>query len=92
VNGLAFSAGHALEQRNTLHVTDVRGETYLSRINCEYRDYLAELCRYLWRRDSARLSQRARGLDHGHGGGRHGHLLPAGILGDAPGHSPPRRV
>jgi DNA-binding transcriptional LysR family regulator len=23
----------------------VRGETYLSRINCEYRDYLADLCR-----------------------------------------------
>ena len=42
--GLAFSAGHAFEQRNTLHVTDVSGETYLSRINCEYRDYLAELC------------------------------------------------
>jgi LysR family hydrogen peroxide-inducible transcriptional activator len=43
--GLAFSAGHAFEQRNTLHVSDVRGETYLSRINCEYRDFLAELCR-----------------------------------------------
>jgi DNA-binding transcriptional LysR family regulator len=43
--GLAFSAGHAFEGRNTLHVSDVRGETYLSRINCEYRDYLAELCR-----------------------------------------------
>ena len=43
--GLAFPAGHAFEQRNTLHVTDVCGETYLSRINCEYRDHLAELCR-----------------------------------------------
>ena len=43
--GLAFSAGHAFEQRNVLHVTDVRGETYLSRINCEYRDHLADLCR-----------------------------------------------
>lgn len=43
--GLAFPAGHQLEQRNAVHVTDVRGETYLSRINCEYRDYLAELCR-----------------------------------------------
>ena len=43
--GLAFPAGHPLEQRETLNVTDVRGETYLSRINCEYRDYLAELCR-----------------------------------------------
>jgi len=43
--GLAFPAGHPLGQRDTVHVTDVRGETYLSRINCEYRDYLAELCR-----------------------------------------------
>jgi DNA-binding transcriptional LysR family regulator len=43
--GLAFPAGHAFEERNTLHVGDVRGETYLSRINCEYRDHLAELCR-----------------------------------------------
>jgi len=43
--GLAFPAGHQLEQRDTVHVTDVRGETYLSRINCEYRDYLGELCR-----------------------------------------------
>ena len=43
--GIAFPAGHQLEERNTVHVTDVRGETYLSRINCEYRDYLAEMCR-----------------------------------------------
>jgi DNA-binding transcriptional LysR family regulator len=43
--GLAFPAGHRFEAREELHVSDVRGETYLSRINCEYRDYLAELCR-----------------------------------------------
>ena len=42
--GLAFPAGHPFEERNTLHVTDVRNETYLSRVNCEYRDYLIELC------------------------------------------------
>ena len=42
--GLAFPVGHRFEQRNTLHVTDVRGENYLSRISCEYRDYLGELC------------------------------------------------
>jgi len=42
--GLAFPTGHPFEQRNTLHVTDVRDETYLSRVNCEYRDYLIELC------------------------------------------------
>jgi DNA-binding transcriptional LysR family regulator len=42
--GLAFPSGHPFEQRNTLHVTDVRDQTYLSRVNCEYRDYLIELC------------------------------------------------
>jgi LysR family hydrogen peroxide-inducible transcriptional activator len=42
--GLAFPAGHPFEQRNTLHVADVKGQTYLSRVNCEYRDHLAELC------------------------------------------------
>lgn len=42
--GLAFPAGHPFEERNTLHVSDVRDHTYLSRVNCEYRDYLAELC------------------------------------------------
>lgn len=42
--GLAFPAGHPFEQRNTLHVSDVRDQTYLSRVNCEYRDYLIELC------------------------------------------------
>ncbi len=42
--GLAFPSGHRFEERNTLHVTDVRDETYLSRVNCEYRDYFIELC------------------------------------------------
>ena len=42
--GLAFPSGHPFEQRDTLHVTDVRDETYLSRVNCEYRDYFIELC------------------------------------------------
>lgn len=42
--GLAFPAGHPFEQRTTLHVTDVRNQTYVSRVNCEYRDYLYELC------------------------------------------------
>ena len=39
---IAFPAGHRLEQQNRVAVTDVAGETYLRRINCEYRDYLAE--------------------------------------------------
>lgn len=42
--GLAFPSGHRFEQRNTLHVTDVAGEPYLSRINCEYRNFIGELC------------------------------------------------
>ena len=42
--GLAFPAGHRFETLNALHVRDVRGETYLSRINCEYRDHLIDLC------------------------------------------------
>jgi LysR family transcriptional regulator, hydrogen peroxide-inducible genes activator len=43
--GLAFPTGHRFETYDVLHVRDVRGETYLSRINCEYRDYLADLCK-----------------------------------------------
>jgi LysR family hydrogen peroxide-inducible transcriptional activator len=39
---IAFPAGHRLEQQNQVAVVDVAGETYLRRINCEYRDYLAE--------------------------------------------------
>src|SRR6266571_2330354 len=39
---IAFPAGHRLEQQNRVAVADVAGETYLRRINCEYRDYLAE--------------------------------------------------
>jgi DNA-binding transcriptional LysR family regulator len=42
---IAFPAGHRLEKQNHVHVTDVAGETYLRRINCEYRDYLADRLR-----------------------------------------------
>jgi DNA-binding transcriptional LysR family regulator len=42
---IAFPAGHRLEQQNRVQVTDVAGETYLRRINCEYRDYLADRLR-----------------------------------------------
>lgn len=42
--GLAFPTGHRFEQRNTLHVSDVAGEPYLLRINCEYRNFIGELC------------------------------------------------
>ena len=42
---IAFPTGHRLEQQNRVQVSDVAGETYLRRINCEYRDYLAERLR-----------------------------------------------
>ena len=42
---IAFPTGHRLEQQNRVRISDVAGETYLRRINCEYRDYLAERLR-----------------------------------------------
>jgi DNA-binding transcriptional LysR family regulator len=42
--GLAFPAGHRFEQQSVLRVTDVAGQPYLSRINCEYRNFIGELC------------------------------------------------
>jgi DNA-binding transcriptional LysR family regulator len=42
--GLAFSAGHRFAARNVLHLSDVEGEPYLSRINCEYRGHISGLC------------------------------------------------
>ncbi|HXV23906.1 MAG TPA: LysR family transcriptional regulator [Alphaproteobacteria bacterium] len=41
---VAFPAGHRFEARNALAVEDIAGESYLSRINCEYRDHLRSLC------------------------------------------------
>jgi LysR family transcriptional regulator, hydrogen peroxide-inducible genes activator len=42
---IAFPTGHRLEQQNRVQISDVVGETYLRRINCEYRDYLADRLR-----------------------------------------------
>ena len=42
---IAFPTGHRLEQQYRIRVIDVAGETYLRRINCEYRDYLADRLR-----------------------------------------------
>jgi DNA-binding transcriptional LysR family regulator len=42
---IAFPTGHRLEQQNRVRISDVAGETYLRRINCEYRDHLAERLR-----------------------------------------------
>jgi len=49
---LAFPAGHRFKQQNAIRFNEVEGETYLRRINCEYRDHLTDLGRELgvsWR-------------------------------------------
>jgi DNA-binding transcriptional LysR family regulator len=42
---LAFPAGHRFEKQNAVRIADVAGEDYLLRVNCEYKDYIGELCR-----------------------------------------------
>lgn len=42
---IAFPTGHRLEQQNRVTITDAANETYLRRINCEYRDHLADCLR-----------------------------------------------
>lgn len=42
--GLAFCAGHPFERQNTLQLSDVEGEPYLDRINCEFAGHIDELC------------------------------------------------
>jgi len=44
---IAFPTGHRLDQQNRVEISDIAGETYLRRINCEYRDYLADQLRAL---------------------------------------------
>ncbi|MCI0430412.1 MAG: LysR family transcriptional regulator [Rhodospirillales bacterium] len=41
---VAFPPGHRFESRNALTVEDIAGESYLSRINCEYSDKLSSIC------------------------------------------------
>jgi DNA-binding transcriptional LysR family regulator len=42
---LAFPTGHRFERLNAVPVSAIEGESYLRRLNCEYRDHLAGLCR-----------------------------------------------
>jgi LysR family hydrogen peroxide-inducible transcriptional activator len=42
---VACSAGHRFAMRREICVSELDGEVYLSRINCEFRDLLAETCR-----------------------------------------------
>lgn len=41
---IACSAGHRFAMQSSLKVAELDGEIYLSRINCEYRDVLLEIC------------------------------------------------
>jgi DNA-binding transcriptional LysR family regulator len=42
---VGFAMGHRFREKNRVSIADVAGETYLSRINCEYQDHLNERCR-----------------------------------------------
>ena len=42
---IAFATGHPFREKNSIAVADVAGETYLARINCEYKDRVNEHCR-----------------------------------------------
>jgi DNA-binding transcriptional LysR family regulator len=41
---LAFPAGHRLSQYDAIPIAAIDGEIYLRRVNCEYWDYLTDLC------------------------------------------------
>ena len=41
---VGFPPGHRFEAMNAVRVADVAGESYLSRINCEYYDQISDLC------------------------------------------------
>ena len=42
---VAFPRGHQFEASSEVRIKDIHGESYLSRINCEYQDYFDYLCR-----------------------------------------------
>lgn len=42
---IAFPVGHRFEQRNAVDIAEIEGESYLLRVNCEYKDFLGDLCR-----------------------------------------------
>jgi LysR family transcriptional regulator, hydrogen peroxide-inducible genes activator len=41
---LAFPSGHRLSQYDAIPIAAIDGEIYLRRVNCEYWDYLTDLC------------------------------------------------
>lgn len=42
---MAFPPGHRFAARNGVRLEEIEGESFLSRVNCEYRDVLWALCR-----------------------------------------------
>ncbi|WP_027998754.1 LysR family transcriptional regulator [Sinorhizobium arboris] len=41
---LAFPAGHRLSQYEAIPISAIDGEVYLKRVNCEFNDYLSDVC------------------------------------------------
>ena len=41
---IACSAGHPFAMKNVVRVAELDGQTYLQRINCEYKDHLRDTC------------------------------------------------
>jgi len=41
---IACAVGHPIARRNVVRIAELDGQSYLSRINCEYRDVLSEIC------------------------------------------------
>ena len=41
---VAFPIGHRFAERERVHVSEMHNESYLSRVNCEFRDHLDQLC------------------------------------------------
>jgi DNA-binding transcriptional LysR family regulator len=40
---IAFSPGHPFERLNAVRARDLNGQLYLSRVNCEFGDYMLDL-------------------------------------------------
>ncbi|HEX2891434.1 LysR family transcriptional regulator [Vineibacter terrae] len=40
---VAVPVGHRLEGKNAIQLADLEGESYLSRVNCEYRDHIRQM-------------------------------------------------
>jgi LysR family hydrogen peroxide-inducible transcriptional activator len=40
---VAVAPGHRFERQNAVRLTDVQGESYLSRVNCEFRDHIRKM-------------------------------------------------